>query len=322
MLKMSQMQLLRLFISERLSVAAEEIFAAVLRTTTEYEQESDQHGLKQEVHSHSEDEPQVFLCAHEQEHWQEWSPESCHSNPRDDQEDCGLPVQEPAAIKQEEQEPWSSPKRQQLPDMGDSEISTLKTMINRKPYTSPVHIKVEGKSHSSSECLTLLPDCSKTLNNMEPESGLETQTGYRISKDINVNHTGRNQRTESLKPHSRTPPNNVTNRGGKSYFSGEEFSHSEHLAKHTQIHTSEKLFICEVCGKTFRHGNSVAAHMRIHSEEKRYRCRICGKDFRHVGNLNVHTRIHTGEKPYSCPVCGKKFSRNYLMTKHMAVHTG
>lgn len=52
--KMSHMQLLKLYISERLSVAAEEIFAAVQRTITEYEQSSDQHGLKQEVHLHIE----------------------------------------------------------------------------------------------------------------------------------------------------------------------------------------------------------------------------------------------------------------------------
>lgn len=57
---MSQMQLLRLFISERLSAAAEEIFAAVQRTITETDEEArpdqdrDQHGLKQEVQSHSE----------------------------------------------------------------------------------------------------------------------------------------------------------------------------------------------------------------------------------------------------------------------------
>ncbi|XP_041665432.1 uncharacterized protein LOC121524223 isoform X2 [Cheilinus undulatus] len=46
---MSHLQLLRLFISERLSVAAEEIFAAVHRTLTEYEQDSEQHRAKHEM---------------------------------------------------------------------------------------------------------------------------------------------------------------------------------------------------------------------------------------------------------------------------------
>ena len=58
---MSQMQLLRLLISEHLSAAAEEIFAAVQRMITEHEEEAnrseqvdDQHGFKQELHLHSE----------------------------------------------------------------------------------------------------------------------------------------------------------------------------------------------------------------------------------------------------------------------------
>ncbi len=47
---MSRMQLLKILISERLSAAAEEIFAAVQRTITEYEQDCDQHVLTQKVY--------------------------------------------------------------------------------------------------------------------------------------------------------------------------------------------------------------------------------------------------------------------------------
>ncbi|XP_056254798.1 zinc finger protein 420-like [Seriola aureovittata] len=357
---MSRMQLLKQFIGERLSAAAEEIFTAVQKTIIECEEEAarskgddDQHGLKQEVPLHSEDPPQVFVCAHEQKHSrEEWNPESCHNSPTVGYKDCGLLVLEPPEIKQEQQEPWISPGRQQLSDMEDSEASSLKLTPtcmksciysdvselqthdtgneDRKPVpsSSADHRKVEGNSLSSGECWTFLPGCAVTLNNTGPELSLETLTGYSISKDMKVhmqNHTGEIQLTESSEPHSPTPPNKETKRRNKSYccrFCGKEFSHSAHLATHTQIHTGEKLFSCEVCGKEFRHGNSVTVHMRIHTEEKPYRCRICGKEFRHVGNLNVHMRIHTGEKPYSCKVCEKKFSRNNLMTKHMAVHTG
>ncbi|XP_022602934.1 EF-hand calcium-binding domain-containing protein 1 isoform X3 [Seriola dumerili] len=58
---MSRMQLLKQFIGERLSAAAEEIFTAVQKTIIECEEEAarskgddDQHGLKQEVPLHSE----------------------------------------------------------------------------------------------------------------------------------------------------------------------------------------------------------------------------------------------------------------------------
>ncbi|XP_035537895.1 EF-hand calcium-binding domain-containing protein 1 isoform X1 [Morone saxatilis] len=336
---MSQMQLLRLFISERLSAAAEEIFAAVQRSITEHR--GDQHG--QEVHLHSEETPQIFVC-HDRKNKQECSPESDHSNPSVGHKDFGLLVPEPLAIKQEQQEPWS-PGRPQLPEMEDLDTSpskvtstSMKSCIfsdmtelqthdtgneDRKPDTSGDHREVKGNLQPSSECWT--PDCLVTLNNIGPELSLETLTGYSINKVHTQSHTGRNQLTKSCEPHSPIPPNKEAKRGGKSYccrFCGKKFSHIAHLTRHTQIHTGKKLFICEVCGKEFRHGNSVTVHMRIHTEEKPYRCRICGKEFRHVGNLNVHMRIHTGEKPYSCTVCGKRFSRNNLMTKHMSVHTG
>ncbi|KAL7382104.1 hypothetical protein ABVT39_016971 [Epinephelus coioides] len=267
---MSQMRLLRLFISERLHVAAEEIFAAVQRTITEHDEEaagsdqdSDQHGLTQEVHSHRKDSPQVFVCAYEQDHFgQEWSPESCHNNPCVGQEDCGLLVQEPAAIKQEQ--PWSSPEEQQLSDTEDSDTSTLKVSPTCRrsfiysdmtelqthdrgnedtelaPNTSADHRDVEGNAQSSSECWTVLPDCSVTLDNTGPELGLSAMTGYSVGKVQTQSHTERNRRTRSCKPRSPTPPNKDTNRRSRSYccrFCGKEFSHSAHLATHTQTHT-------------------------------------------------------------------------------------
>ncbi|XP_039977976.1 zinc finger protein 420-like [Xiphias gladius] len=344
---MSRMQQLKLFIGERLSAAAEEIFTAVQRTITECEEEAarseedgEQRGLKQEVHLYGEDPLQVFVCAHEQKHFgEEWSPDGCHNSPSVAHKDCGLPVLEPPEIKQEQQEPWVCPGGQRLSDIEDSVANTLKLTPtcmtsciysdvselqtndtgneDRKPVPSSSGDsgEVEGHTLSCGECWTFLPGCSVTVSDMGPELSLETLTGYSISKDVKV----------SSEPRSLTQLNKETKRRNKSYcchFCGKEFSRSAHLATHTQIHTGEKMFRCEVCGKEFRHGKSVTVHMRIHTEEKPYRCRICGKEFRHVGNLNVHMRIHTGEKPYSCKVCGKKFSRNNLMTKHMAVHTG
>ncbi|XP_029369561.1 zinc finger protein 184-like [Echeneis naucrates] len=347
---MSGLQLLKLFISERLSAAAEEIFSAVQRTISEYEQEAApaetdrRHGLKQEVPLHSEDPPQVFVCTHAKKHSGEWSPEGCHNSPNLEYKDCSLLVPEPTGIKQEQQ-PWISPGRQQLWDMEDSETSKLKVTStcqkssiysdvselqtdetgkeDRIPTLSSSvdHRKVEENSLSNGEW-TFLPHCSVTLNHMGPELTLQALTGRSVSKDTDVHmqsQTTESQLTESSETHcpkkgKKRPKSHCCN------FCGKEFSHSSHLATHNLTHTREKLFSCEVCGKKLRHANSVNVHMRIHTQEKPYCCRICWKEFRYVGNLNVHMRIHTGEKPYSCKVCGKKFSRNNLMTKHMSTH--
>uniref|UniRef100_A0AAY5KWW5 C2H2-type domain-containing protein n=1 Tax=Esox lucius TaxID=8010 RepID=A0AAY5KWW5_ESOLU len=131
---------------------------------------------------------------------------------------------------------------------------------------------------------------------------------------------------------------------------GKCFQIKHHLDVHMKIHSVERPFSCEECGKTYRTAGLRNAHMSIiHSTKRDMFCPECGKPFKlktqldihmnmHTGNrpyqctdceasfktpsaLSSHKTIHTGEKPFSCPQCGKRFRLNGNLTNHLSTHS-
>ncbi|KAG9260540.1 zinc finger protein 287-like isoform X1 [Astyanax mexicanus] len=95
-----------------------------------------------------------------------------------------------------------------------------------------------------------------------------------------------------------------------------------HLSSHLQMHTTDRLLYCAICGKPFRYERVLKAHMVVHQKERPYRCELCGKCYSYAHVLKIHLRTHTGERPYHCRYCGKTFNQKGHVKGHERIHTG
>lgn len=92
---------------------------------------------------------------------------------------------------------------------------------------------------------------------------------------------------------------------------------------HHRLHSGDKPYKCEFCGRFFRQWGDLKYHVTsLHSNTKMFQCEYCGKDFARKYSLVVHRRIHTGEKNYICEYCTKTFRAASYLQNHRRIHTG
>ncbi|XP_038581224.1 gastrula zinc finger protein XlCGF57.1-like isoform X1 [Micropterus salmoides] len=349
--------MLRGFINQRLTAAAEEIFGLFERTISEYEEElcrskeeNQRHRklldavFQPEVRLHRADVQQLLVSK------EEVPPEQQQWSPRLDQED----PPEPSHIKEEQEELTTSQEGEQLPELEEADIANFPNVqqllvskeevppeqqqqwsprLDQEDPPEPSHIKEEQEELWNSQEGEQLPeleeaDITKFSFTPVPVKSEEDDEEKPQSSQLHQSQTEEKRDVDHLK----------TETDGED-CGGPEPARNFNPDSPLQADTHDQTSLCsepetdDSCdweetrepqpGLNPLQNNEVpVSDQECNTGETSVSSSECAARFGHKDHLQNHNGTQTGVKPFSCSVCGKRFTEKGNLQRHTTVHTG